>query len=46
VECRVVQPNAQHRVPVTIWNTGKKPLHVGGAESDGNECACISAGEK
>lgn len=28
VECRAVRPDADHRVPVTIWNTSRKPLHI------------------
>ena len=28
VECRAVRPDSRHRVPVAIWNTSGKALHV------------------
>ena len=30
VECRVVTPDADHRVPVTIWNSARKVRHIPG----------------
>ena len=30
VQCRVVEPDADHRIPVTIWNNGRRALHVPG----------------